>query len=104
MILRHSVTIQSHTDTISDIGLSVPSFQTYISSLASDIQPASMNPALLKLFGLSDLTSDSKLCFFRKNTSILVGMRIIFESKAYEIRALNSWNIHTVCLANPVEV
>jgi hypothetical protein len=103
MILRHVVTVQQHTDVVSDIGIPVPTFSTF-ATLAADVQPASLSPAIQKLFGLSDLVSDSKFVFFRKNTAILVGMRVMFESKPYEIRGLNTWNIHTIALCNPVEV
>jgi hypothetical protein len=58
-----------------------------------------MAPAILKLFGLTDIDSNSKIVFIQRNSNIAVGQRMIFESNNYEIRATNSWNIHTVFLA-----
>jgi len=102
MILRHTVIIQQRTGTTGTEGERTYTFSTF-KNISADVQPISLNAAELAMWGLTDLSANSKKMFFRKNDLIVPSMRVIFGSDAYEIRGINSWSIHSVALLVPVQ-
>lgn len=102
MILGDTITVQTSTSTVDNYGLASKTWTT-LKTINASVQPANLNAVESAAWGITDLSSNAKKIFFYKDTSVTNLMRIVFGGDTFEIRGLNSWNIHTVALCVPVQ-
>ena len=101
MILGDVITVQSSTSTIDDYGLSVKTWSTF-KTINANVQPGNFTQVEAAAWGITDLASNAKKIYFYKDTSVTALMRVVFAGETYEIRGLNTWNIHTAIIAVPI--
>lgn len=102
MILRHSVVIQQKTTAPNGEGMNVSTWST-LKTISADVQPKTLTEALVQAFGLTNLQSDAKKMFYPFDTAIKVNMRVVWNSKTFEIRGINEWVEHCEAILIPIQ-
>jgi hypothetical protein len=101
MILRHSGTFLTCTAIHNSEGM-VSKTWTVLKTKKVDVQPAALSENEVKLFGISSQGSNAKRVYYEQDSGIIEGLRLSTGGELYEVRGVNPWSIHGVCLAIPV--
>lgn len=104
MIRRHTVTIQSSTaGTPTGDGIPTKTWATFKADLRCDVQPKYLTEGMAQEWGISTLASKCKVMFYDLDETITEGMRVVFETKTYEIRGVNVWVRHSEAILVPLQ-
>lgn len=103
MIFDSLVTISQKSVTLDGEGRAVETWATFASNVPASVQPAGLTAAELKEYGVTDLISNAKKVFLKRNSSIVPLMKLAANGETYEIRGVNHWLIHSELLCMPLQ-
>lgn len=85
-------------------------FENPLETFRADVQPNTLNPAQIELYGLNARTANSKKCFVNSGDGNSMSpdnrVKVVYDSGSteyYSIQPVNSWGTHKEFLLIPVE-
>lgn len=104
MIVDELITLQTKTRTKNSEGMNQDSWSDSTTTFYANVQPKSLSEDESKSFGLSSISSDAKVMYYYKNSSVTVGVRVKrADGSVYDVRGINPWRIHDEAVLIPIQ-
>lgn len=103
MILDTTITIYSASVTKDANGAVLNTYSTSMGSELANIQPYKPTEVESQIWGLSDYSSNAKMCYTRKPSNVALGRQVVHESIRYDIKNVGFWVDHYESVLIPVQ-